>query len=356
MKATIKIFVFLTLAGSICLLSCNPEDDSYRITKVNEYGEYASWDEAYSVVLNGNYVYVGTGKTGLQTISNTRYHWEVVQTDQDSEDADIRQLCVHDGCLYATNPPSGLRIYNLEDPSFPVVAAEVDSFVKPENVFALNNYVYVVDSSGLWMVNVSEMDRIFIEGFQSLNLQSKDIFVQDSVAYVVGNFNSMLRFNVSNPRQITSIDSLPLDGGGLCMAEKGNLLYIANWAGKIHVFDISDKGDIQAIGGDGSFSDGRDIAAWDQFLFMATYSGLIVYDVYRPDSPTEVGHYNPVNFTSRAVAVNGAYAFLAGYQAGEEIAFPGSKVYVLDCREITSGAVDNSTDCKWELKILGELP
>lgn len=101
----------------------------------------------------------------------------------------------------------------------------------------------------------------------------------------------------------------------------GDYAYIADSSAGLHVVDISDPANPQAVGAfdpTGSTS-GQGVYYAEPYLFLSDGLGLLILDVSDPTAPEETGFHHPPGFTVQSQVI-GQYAYAANREGGLSIA------------------------------------
>jgi len=195
------------------------------------------------------------------------------------------KVAAGNGYVYATeanvNNPDTLKIYDVSNPSLPVMTA---SYTLPENAYDIeyaNDYVYIA------------------------------------------NFNSGLRiFNVSDPyapQEVASVDLLWV----LDVEIEGNIAYIASsdWAGGLVSVDISDPENpeiLQIYNPGGWFQPFHVGYAWPYAYASDIYGEIYVFDVTDPANMTELESMTlPADITN--IYASEQYVYISDGEAGLQI-------------------------------------
>ena len=167
----------------------------------------------------------------------------------------------------------------------------------------------------------------------------RDVAVDGGLAYVVsgvpcgsctGRIDIFDLSTVGQPGGGPSMMAgIGLMGGPVTLAVLGERAYVGTSGGQLHVVDVSDLSapilvtTVQA-------GETYDLAAAPGLLFAATESGLNIYDLANPDSPTMIGSRAFADGT-KSVALSGALAFVVwgGFGSG------GSALSVVDVSQPT---------------------
>ncbi|MCK4524440.1 hypothetical protein KAU15_05895, partial [candidate division WOR-3 bacterium] len=92
-----------------------------------------------------------------------------------------------------------LLIFNIKDPSNPILLGYYDTGSTAEGVFVVDSFAYVVDFHKLIIVNVSNPAAPVETGFYYTSSYVLSLFVIDSFAYIADGGAGLRIINVSEP-------------------------------------------------------------------------------------------------------------------------------------------------------------
>jgi hypothetical protein len=165
----------------------------------------------------------------------------------------------------------------------------------------------------------------------------RDVAVEGSTAYVVsgvpcGSCAGRLDiFDVSTVGQPgggpSRMAGIELMGGPVTLAVLGERAYVGASGGQLHVVDVSNPA-APILVTTLQIDEIREVATTAGRLFAATESGLMIFDLANPDSPSMVG-VRPFTGGAKSVALSGVLAFVVWGGSGTG----GSALSVLDVSE-----------------------
>jgi len=265
-----------------------------------------------AVAVSGDYAYLG-GESGLFIVDVSDPSVPRVVGDVGLSAQDV---AVSGSYSYVAAGSAGLRVIDVSDPSAPV---EVGSTQRAAtNVAVLGDYAYVAGGGVLQVIDVSTPSAPAEVGSIDAGA-AQDLAVSDGYAYVAAGNASLRVIDVRTPSAPWIVGELPLPGGAQAVAVSDGYAYVASGDASLRVIDVSTPSEPLQVGivdmpGSGSgvaVSDGYAYVSW---LGQPDEGGLWVIDVRTPSAPGDVGFLN--TRIAWDVAVEGGYAYLAGYFCG----------------------------------------
>lgn len=267
-------------------------------------------------LVNGDYV----SKTWAQSQS-----FEYVELANISTGGDTFQVEVVGDLAYVIDMYTGLRIYNVSDPSNATLLGTFYDGGIPHELFIDGDLAYIADHyDGLEILNISdpsnptEIGQITDTG----DGEADGIFVANNRAYVAEWHDStwswkMIVIDVSDPANPVKLSEyVDEDGQFLRFYSTGDICYAACLDDGFKILNVSDSTDITEIGhySDGGGSGNFQIV--DTIAYVADGSdGLELIDVSDPANPVELGQYVGENYVFDVQIINDI-AYIAEDETG----------------------------------------
>jgi hypothetical protein len=264
-----------------------------------------------TVAVSGDYAYLG-GESGLFIVDVSDPSVPRVVGDVGLSAQDV---AVSGSYSFVAAGSAGLRVIDVSDPTAPV---EVGSTQRAaSNVAVSGDYAYVTGDGVLQVIDVSTPSAPAEVGSVDAGA-AQDLAVSGGYVYVTGG-SGLKVIDVSTPSAPRIVGELPLSGGAQAGAVSDGYAYVATADASLRVIDVSTPSEPLQVGivdmpGSGSgvaVSDGYAYVSW---LGQPDEGGLRVIDVRTPSAPGDVGFLN--TRIAWDVAVEGGYAYLAGYFCG----------------------------------------
>ena len=219
---------------------------------------------------------------------------------------------------YIAESNSGLSIYNVSNPSFPILVGQRILPSSAKDVKVIGNLAYVAaEYAGLRIIDISNPSNPVEIGFFDSPGRSYDVEVRDTIAYLADTDGGFLCIDISNPSNPIFISGYLAEDVVVDIELKDNLAFYTDGYSGIKILNISDPNDLELVGslyipywclGIKISGDYAYVAAWDN-------GGLRIVDISDPVNMQEVGFYNTWG-KSRDVDVIGPLAYIADWDGG----------------------------------------
>ncbi len=205
-------------------------------------------------------------------------------------------ISIDSNFAYVAYGSGGLRIYDLNSPTNPVVVGAVDTPGTARRVSVLGSYAYVADrTGGLQIVDIREPRELRVIGAIELNLDVLDVKVTGNLAFVLGvgsAQNRLVVVDISSPaapvilgRTVISADSSLVLNGGYVYALGGRSLSVVDVQDPTSPKVISETS-LDPNGGPVQSVYGAALALRGELLYVAG-STLQVFDISNPLVPVK---------------------------------------------------------------------
>lgn len=251
--------------------------------------------------------------------------------------------------LYVTDSTSGLLIYDVSDPSAPVLLSTTDTPDTAASVFVSGRYAYVGEvgpSAGLRIYDISDPYLPVLVGSETSMYGGASIVLSGKYAYL-GLSNSGLKiYDISSPSAPKYLGRYFLNDNINDIAVRGNFAYMAADGG-VYVIDVTNPLSPVLASSDTPASAPLGIYVTDKNAYVADgTSGVLIYDITDRYAITEVGSYNTAG-TANAVSLVGTDLYVADHSSG---------LAVLDVSSSTAPALTGTYDTSgnlWKLAVAG---
>ena len=295
-------------------------------------GQYDTPENAEGIVVSGNYAYLADGEAGLQIIDvsdvfqpqhigyyNTPgYANDIFIAGSDVYIADANSMRIYDvsdpgnpqelGFLGAPGSyftgkifVSGIyayisdflifndvmRIINVSNPASPYqVGVFYPSSGEIGGVHVVDSFGYITDPDAndhcLRIVDISDPSNPQEISYCTLSGNPYEVYVDDTLAYVVAEFYGLYTINVADPVNPVLVSHFPLNPSNdwTDVFAAGIYVYIVDNSGHfIRVIDVSDPFNPQEVGYHGTATAPTGISSVDQYIFASTSTtGLQIYE------------------------------------------------------------------------------
>jgi len=261
-----------------------------------------------------------------------------------------RNIVIDGNYLYAvSNKARKLVIYDISNPSAPVLKSTTSLSYEAVDVRKKGNYLFVSCANGVQVWNVSNVESptlvttIFNDGYYVHGM-----FLSGNYLYCCRHtLNKFVIVDVSNPESPVVKGSLTgttyFHGAhDVYVDDANNLAYVTNYLADtgeygLTVVNISDKNSPSVVTGVGVGHKNSHIIKMGNYLYVGTHepdTGLTVWDISSPSSPSYVGRF----FTNEGASVG---YWMAIYDSTRFVAIcPSSnKLYLIDVSNPSSPVI-----------------
>lgn len=202
-------------------------------------------------------------------------------------------IAIHGSRAYISSDLQGLkfRIVDISDPYNPYFCGFFDSPGDVYHAHVIDTIAYLATNSGLRIVNIADpMDSQEIGNFSCGGM---DIFVKDTLSFVVGRYTGLRIFDISSPSSPQEIGQFITPGRSFASRVSGAFAYIANEKG-LWIIDVSDPVNSREVGRCYTPHRIYDIRVSGSFAYAVSCStGFFVFDISDPSNPYIVGSLSP---------------------------------------------------------------
>lgn len=286
------------------------------------------------VAISGNYAFVADGDPSdnsyeagsLKVFSLSSPETPVLVSTISSGMENCTGVIVSGDYAYVTDYNPGLHVFDISDPSNPVLKATCDIKVttpgRSMEVAVSGSYAYVAaKDNGLQIVDISDPNNPVRAGLCDMDEYALDVAISGTHAYVAGDDSGLIVMDISDPDHPYQVGSHDTAGNAYGVAVAGNYVYIADGTTGLVILDITtpesitDSSTAYTFDTDGTATG---VTISGSYAFVADGAdGLNVIDVSHPEDPTDLIEITSVDTTSaQAVAVAGRYAYVADGSGG----------------------------------------
>jgi len=217
---------------------------------------------------------------------------------------------------YITCDSRGIRVVDISTPESPSYVGQIESPGYVTDVLVRDNVAYVSgERSGIYSIDVSDLGSIsdmgYFEGLIPKKLAFYDHYLYGFMSSDGSAPNRIDVFDISNPNQITKINSVLLSDYAIDRVAFNENLYVLHQE-KLTVYDVSDPRTPTEQGVYDFVQPVQSLSIQDGYAFVgaAAPMGLLVLDIRRPDDIHEIGRFDEAGGVYDVV-VNDGYAYLS---------------------------------------------
>ena len=269
--------------------------------------------EAVDSVVDGNYAYISCGKAGLVIYDITDPSAPVLAGGVEFEE-EIGNIDFRDGYVYACPRNYYIAVVDVDPPESASIVHTVETIKEPQDVTIAGEYACVVTSERssdyleiIDITNPEDAVRISATVMQEPEL----IVSENDSLYVIAN-GDLVIWDISDPYNPVSTDVIDLPGENIYQISVSNgILCIAMSKKGVFIVDVSTPGDagiLHLI----ELDYGIGVAAAGELLYYTDHSSaegtLYIADISDPATPVELYTYPGYGGT---IQVNSGRAFFS---------------------------------------------
>jgi hypothetical protein len=330
------VIIILLISG---IISCNISQTRSPQLEFINIGEVTTGGDAYDVWVDvdRNLAYVTCGYNGLRifNISDPSNPILIVRVPESLPVintghglAYAHQLLVDNDIIYIGDGPGGLTIINCSDLTNPIVLTHYDGGYTWD-IQLRGNIAFIVNgwnnlgNPGLMILNVSNpSDPVLISNYQT-DFDVTDLELEDDRGYMVS-YDYGLKIldisNYSNPLELGHYLGPP-DSVLMDVEITGNLAYLSFWNNGLQLLDCSDPSNITVLSeyNPVNISEFSYLTVEENYIYLAALNnGVVVLDTSNPYFPVEIGRYNDSG-SAYGIFVRDNVIFLADRDEGFKI-------------------------------------
>lgn len=304
-----------TISGDL-----NVDGGALFVDHLNNFVGINSSTPSVALSVNGESYFSGTTTFAgpLVTLGNSIHPVSRGSVDTGADDA--YSVVVEGDYAYVANGTDGLVIVDISDKAHPtVVSTLVDSSGSGATALAVSgNYVYLINGQAMDIIDISNPKKpVRLKTFSyGIGTTFYDVVVSGNYAYLALGPDGVLIVDITKPL-LPAVRST-FDPGASLIANvilSGHYLY-GMAAGVGYIFDVANPAAISLAGSFTSAAALNDMFLSGKYLYLSTdASGLLIYDVTDVRSPSLVGSL-AYGIMGADVQVAGDYAY---YQLSDSL-------------------------------------
>lgn len=193
---------------------------------------------------------------------------------------EITDSVAMDSVLYTNSRPGRLHLYDVTDPSFPVLLGSYHSPGNSWSVTAVEGRAYIAyDIAGLAIPDVSDPTNPTLMSRMTIGRSAYDIKEVDDVAYIAAEEGGLKIIDVSNPFEMEIIANNPTFGTAGPIAVINSTVYLEHHVGNsdssLKIINVSDPTSPAALGSFNTFRRMLEFCGWRTGIHRKRISRLI---------------------------------------------------------------------------------
>jgi hypothetical protein len=313
----------------------------------NQVGTVDADGDTGSIVLSGDYAFLGDDSFGLYTVDVSDVANPTVEA-RIATGSMAQDVVVDGDYAYIADYLYALRIVDISDKDQP----ELVSYVQPSGfahgVTKSGDYVYLSSYiDGVHVVEVSDPTNPNLIATYNSPGRAYETAVSGNTLFIADEQNGVEIVDITNPGSPTFIANYNTVGEAFGVAVDGNELYVADYQNDLVVLDISTLSTPTLLSSTSVAGSSMDIAVQGDYAYIATKArGMAVVNVSNPSAPS-IDDTLTLQDWGLGISVEGNYAYVATRQFGMEIvdvsdstAIELAGEYSIDGAEASSIAVE----------------
>ena len=282
-----------------------------------------------TVVVNGNYAYVGQGQDML--VLNVSDVSNPVEVGRVTTPAIVTNIVISGSHAYVADGQNGLVAVDITNPAAPTITGTSGSILG-SGVAVSGDYAYVASGTrGLATVDIRIPANLVRVSIYNTSGYAYDVAVNGSYAYVADGDNGLVIVNIANPAVPTLAGNYSTSGSARGITVAGNYAYIADGSNGLAIVNIANPAAPTLTGTYNTAGFARDVTVSGSNAYVADgTNGLVIVNVANPASPASIGAHNIPSSEAFCVDVSGNYSYVAYGRSG------------LSVLDITNPAAPNS--------------
>lgn len=189
----------------------------------------------------------------------------------------------------------------------------------PNSVVMAGSFAFTIGySTGLYVIDVSDMSTPQLAASLSLPYGNRDLAIEGNFAFVAGDSHGVWVIDISDPLHPVLVSHCATSEPANAIAVAGDIACVVMSYDKLGTIDISDPLNPRPLGTLALSGFVQDVVLVGTTAYAASTSGLRIIDVALPERPRRVDVIES-GFGGNAVEVRDGYAYVAAGQYGLRI-------------------------------------
>ncbi len=195
--------------------------------------------------------------------------------------------------LYVAKGTAGLQIFDVSNPSSPVLKGSYNTAGVAREVQVVGNIAYVTDGTrGLISLNVANPASIAVLDITPISNPgtASGLIIDGNRAYVTSLSEGLIVYDLSNPSMLTEVGRFKTFAGGSLtkafgIAKHGNLLYVSDVDHGVLILNVADPANPVLVDRFAANLDPKGLTIDGNTLYVTDTTGLLAYSLANPQSP-----------------------------------------------------------------------
>jgi hypothetical protein len=243
---------------------------------------------AYDIHGYGGYLYISCGELAIFDISEKKK----IEFLTDFDHAYAVLHCDIDGTsMVVPNDDYGLYIFDITDPTYPLLKGNLKTDLKMRGALIKNNYVYCTDEEYFYIIDITDpVHPVSISKTLVPNVR-KILLTEENMIFMRSGDSTIYLYDVSNKSEPIQLSVKPVKKYPISLYYKDNYLYIASFK----TIDIYEK---EATGSlvlnkqiPAFYKHATCTAVHDNQMYVLDGIYLEIFSLKTPDIPSEISKY-----------------------------------------------------------------
>ncbi len=241
---------------------------------------------ATDVFIKDDYAYLSDEKGGLKIINISNPPQAEIEGNYNEGTNSIIKSYIKNNTAYVCNSSVGLSIIDVSKKDSPILISNVVQGTLPIDVFANDNYAYLLDSSDLVVIDISDKTNpVKLKDYYILDGYEKEkFFIKNNKAFIVA-VDKLIILDISDYNNIKKISDLDFTNNLNNIYIEGNYAYILTKEEGFYVVDISNPQQPKVLDFIQLSGYNTDIFVDEDYVYITnSVSGLTIIDLnlYEP--------------------------------------------------------------------------
>lgn len=319
--------VDLIVEGNLAYLACRYP--AFKIVNVANppyfpvISDFADYDDAQYICKNGDLVFVSDDLNDHYLLNVANPASPILL--HSFPDTWMGPACFYNNNLIITFTPNGvgareLRVYDLSEPSAPVIAATAYFQRDAYDIGINGHYLYLSTLiDGLLIYDISDFANPALISTSHIPASAIKVKLQNSFAIIADNDNRLIQMDISNPQSPRLVSQYALPHPFMDMEVVENKAYVTDSVNGLSIFELSENdppvgSNFHLLASLPTGSYPRDLCVEGDFIYIANDEYLLIVDISLPGSPEIVSQFFlPDLYNCELLTKYGSYLYVASW-------------------------------------------
>ncbi len=278
-------------------------------------GTFVTAGSAEDVCLEGDYLYVADGSSGVQVLDVTDPAAPTL-AGAISTPGGAAGLAAEGNRLYVADRGFGLQVLDISDPTNPVLIGNYDTAGFAFDVAVSGDYAYVANNNQpVSVIDISDPAFPVLVTSIPMSNFAQGVAVEGKMLFVADGYAGLAVIDIIDPSAPIELAHVDTPGFARNVVVSGNIAYVADLDAGLHVVDFTNRGTPVSVGSLATPEPTVGLCVDGDWLYLASTGRMYVVDISDPANPVQRHEWVGTGGAS-AVVVGGENAFLADGSVG----------------------------------------